>query len=314
MIPLLYEIIAFSIYPEYFLNRIFCLIGSGSNGKSKYLEILRKFVGNGNTTTSELDLLTTGRFESAKLYKKLVCLIGETNFKQNGNTSVLKRLTGGDPCNYEFKNKLPFTDINYAKIIIATNSIPITYDKTEGFYRRWMIIDFPNKFAERKDILSTIPDKEFENLTLKSINILKRLLKEREFTEEGTIESRKEKYENASNPFNLFISEYCIEDKKYEIPLFELFDNYVIFLDKSGKRIISKKEFKNELNNKNYNIIKKSKRFDDGSKTNWLYVKGIKLKDSSYDISKLVAMENDEKKFLEIERDTQSNLTDFNNL
>ena len=78
--------------------------------------------------------------------------MGETNFSELNKTSILKKLTGQDVIGFEYKNKNPFDGFNYAKILIATNNLPTTTDKTIGFYRRWFIIDFPNRFSEEKDI------------------------------------------------------------------------------------------------------------------------------------------------------------------
>jgi hypothetical protein len=132
----LYEIIAYSLLPSYPINRLFCFVGAGMNGKSCFLNLLRKFIGTSNICTTELDLLLGSRFEVTKLHKKLVCVMGETNFNEMKNTSILKRLTGGDLIGFEYKNKNPFEDLNYAKIIIATNNLPATNDKSIGFSRR----------------------------------------------------------------------------------------------------------------------------------------------------------------------------------
>ncbi len=162
-VPLLYEIIAYSLIPDYPINRLFCFIGGGMNGKSKFLDLLQKFIGMDNVCSTELDTLLTSRFEVTRLHKKLVCLMGETNFNEMSKTSILKKLTGGDVIGFEYKNKNPFEDHNYAKIIIATNNLPTTTDKTIGFYRRWCIIDFPNSFSEKKDILKDITEEEYNN-------------------------------------------------------------------------------------------------------------------------------------------------------
>ena len=140
-VPLLYEILAYCLIPDYPINRLFCLIGSGLNGKSKFLELLQIFVGMQNVCSTELDSLISSRFEVTRLHKKLVCLMGETNFGEISKTSILKKLTGKDIIGFEYKNKNPFEDYNYAKILIATNNLPTTTDKTIGFYRRWCIID-----------------------------------------------------------------------------------------------------------------------------------------------------------------------------
>ena len=207
----LYQIIAYSMLPDYPIHRLFCFIGSGMNGKSKYLELITRVVGNHNTTTTDLDVLMKSKFETTRLHKKLVCLMGETNFNELNKTSMLKRLTGQDLIGFEYKNKKLFEDYNYAKLYIATNNLPATSDKTDGFYRRWMIIDFPNKFSEKKDILAEIPEEEYEALCCKSIAILRDLIIARQFHNEGSIEDRKKVYEDKSNPFDKFWNDNIVE-------------------------------------------------------------------------------------------------------
>jgi len=208
----LYEILAYCMLPNYPIHRIFCFIGNGMNGKSCFLNLLRRFIGPKNVCSTELDTLLQSRFEVTRLHKKLVCQMGETNFNEMNKTSLLKKLSGGDLIGYEYKNKDPFEDKNYAKIIIATNNLPTTTDKTIGFYRRWMIIDFPNTFSEKKDILDEIPDEEYKSLALKCCTILKDLLEKREFDNEGNIEDRMKKYEDHSDPIQKFLDEFIIED------------------------------------------------------------------------------------------------------
>lgn len=213
----LYEILAYCMLPDYPINRIFCFIGAGMNGKSKYLELLRRFIGIENCCSSELDTLCTSRFEITRLHKKLMCQMGETNFGEMSKTSMLKKLSGGDLIGFEYKGKDPFDDMNYAKLIIATNNLPATTDKTIGFYRRWMIIDFPNQFSEAKDILAEIPEEEYKSLGLKCCNLLKDLLVKRAFDNEGSIEDRIEKYEAKSNFLEKFVKEYTLQDLNGEI-------------------------------------------------------------------------------------------------
>jgi len=208
----LYEIIAYSLLPDYPINRLFCFIGNGMNGKSCFLNLLKKFVGENNVCSTELDTLLSSRFEITRLHKKLVCMMGETNFNEMNKTSIIKKLTGRDTIGFEYKNKNPFQDMNYAKIIIATNNLPTTTDKTIGFYRRWLIIDFPNQFTEQKDILYDIPEEEFNNLATNCVVTLNKLLEKGEFTNEGTIEERMKKYEDHSDPLEKFMKEFTRED------------------------------------------------------------------------------------------------------
>ena len=250
----LYEILAFCLVPNYFIHRMFCLIGSGANGKSTFLQVLCKFLGEENLTSSSLYLLMTQRFEGSKLLKKLACLMGETNFTQISNTDYLKKLTGEDLVRAEFKGKNCFDFRNYAKLIIATNSLPPTADKTDGFYRRWKIIDFPNKFSKERDVLFNVSDEEYKNLCLKCLNIVKRLYKERTFTNDGDFEKRKKRYEGKSNPLISFIKENYKKDINSEVLFSNFFEELKEFLESRGFRILNSKTVGMQLRNEGYEL------------------------------------------------------------
>jgi putative DNA primase/helicase len=227
----LQEIAAYCMLPSYPIHRIFCFLGSGRNGKSRYLAFIDKLIGRDNTCSVELDNLVTSRFESFNLYKKLVALMGETNFSTLKRSSILKKLSGEDLFSFEAKGKDSLKDYNYAKLLISTNNLPETTDKTDGWYRRWVLIDFPNEFPEGRDILATIPDEEYSNFCKKSLKILKDLFEVGKFTNEGSIDERRNKYEEKSNPFDKFIKENCVLDPEMNIPkrdFFKQFTDYCI--------------------------------------------------------------------------------------
>jgi len=255
---LLYQIIAYCCLPDYPLHHLFCFIGSGANGKSKYQNLLIKFIGINNCGSVELDGLINNRFESAKLYKKLVCTMGETNFGVLSKTSLLKKLTGQDLIGYEYKNKNPFDALNYAKILINSNSLPISEDTSDGFYRRWVIIDFPNKFQEGFDILSTIPEEEYNNLALKIVSILPKLILDGKFKNQGSIEERKKKYILASNPLVLFLNMCTSEDFGGYVRETEIYMAYCTFLKKSKKRVVTRSEFQKVMNAEGFERVRTS--------------------------------------------------------
>lgn len=288
---MLYEIIAYSMLPDYPIHRFFVLNGSGLNGKSKYLELIRRIIGCDNCSSSELDVLTYSRFEPAmKLYKKLVCMMGETNVSTLKRTQFIKRATGQDIISYEFKLKGAFNDINYAKLILATNSLPITYDKTTGFYRRPLIIDFPNKFDEKIDILSTIPKKEYKNLVKKSISVLQKLLKRRTFTNEPTVEQKRERYELTSNPILRFIKQYCKEDVNADVVYADFYEKFCQFVKDEDVRRLTRHEVTELLTRDGYETKNKKTKTPEGKDTTRCHILGLSWKngDTKKDIQKKI--------------------------
>jgi len=254
----LYEIIAYCLIPSYPLNRLFCFIGGGMNGKSCFLNLLQKFIGADNCCSTELDVLMNSRFEITRLHKKLVCVMGETNFNELSRTSMLKKLTGGDLIGFEYKNKPHFHDYNSAKILIATNSLPTTTDKTLGFYRRWLIIDFPNQFSEKKDILKDIPEEEYEALALKSIKILNDLLQKREFHNEGSPEERRLKFEAKSDFLQKFIDDFIINDYSGYITKADFRKKFADWCLEKRHRHMAENTLSRKLKEKGFEMGKKS--------------------------------------------------------
>ena len=253
----LYEILAFCCLSDYPINRLFIFNGSGSNGKSKYIELINRFIGSNNCCSSDLDVLTQSRFESSKLFKKLVCCMGETNFNVLKDTNRIKRLTGGDPISAEFKGKNSFDFLNFSKIIIGTNCVPQCSDKTKGWYRRTLLIDFPNEFEEGPNPIDLITNEEYENLARKCLEILPNILLKCSFSNEGSIEDRQRKYEEKSNPILSFINENYEKDINGVISCSETYILFSKYCDKKGLRKQSYKEFITSLN---YNDIETERK------------------------------------------------------
>lgn len=243
----LYEILAFSIVPSYFIHRIICFIGSGANGKSTFLKLLRMFIGDDNITSTSLQALMNNRFEGSKLYKKLVCLMGETNFGSISKTEYIKGLSGEDKLRIEFKGKDGFDAVNVAKLILATNSLPMTFDKTEGWYRRWKIMKFENKFTKEEDVLSNIPEEEYNNLAFKCLNLAKKLWADRTFTNDGDFESRKKRYEEESNPLMLFIKQNYVKDINGLVSFPDFVERLEVFLESGGYRALNSVQISKQL-------------------------------------------------------------------
>lgn len=232
----LIEAIAYSMLPSNPFELGFILKGKGSNGKSSYCKLVKRIIGEGNYTASNLRNLTESNFGTAQLYKKLVCFLAETDGHKIEKTSVLKAITGNDPIPAEFKNKPNFTFVNYATLFIMTNTVPQTTDKTDGWYRRWLIIDFPKQFTEAKDIFADIPTEEYNALANDCVKRLKVILKNGKLTNEPSIKEKAKIYEKESNPLIYYFNDNyeMTENPDDYVFVYELYNGYIDFCDKNG--------------------------------------------------------------------------------
>jgi phage/plasmid-associated DNA primase len=132
--------------------------------------------------------------------------------------------------------------------------LPTTPDKSTGFYRRWAITDFPNVFNIKADILSEITEKEYENLCLKCVNILKRLYEIQKFTNEGSYEEREKRFEERSNPLPAFIDDKCDEEAGEKIKLQDFGNKFNEWLKERRLRMMTIKQIGEQLRNAGWTI------------------------------------------------------------
>lgn len=236
----LYEFIAYCITKDRFLQRIFAFCGGGSNGKGTFMKLVDKIIGSDNSVSSELKQLSENQFECANLYGKLLCVMGEVSYSDLKNTNMIKKIAGEDRLPFQFKGKMSFTDDNSAVGVCLTNSLPTTPDKSIGFYRKWHIIDFPNQFGKiAVDLISQIPDSEFNNLIKKCLRILKELYEKQSLTNEGSFGERVKRYEERSNPILSFVDERCEEVAGENIPIREFTNECNEYLKSKHLRILT---------------------------------------------------------------------------
>jgi len=258
----LYQIIAYNISSDKFMQRIIAFVGGGSNGKGTYIKLNYKFLGEENYVASEIKNLSEDKFEPAVLFNKLLCVMGEVSYGDLRNTNMLKKLGGEDKISFQFKQKTPFTEENTATCICLTNSMPITPDKTQGFYRKWLIIDFLNQFTEiDKNLIEEIPDVEFENLAKKSLRILKELYDNPHFVNEGTFNERAIRYEERSNPIIKFIETECEEIAGVMMTLRDFTNSCNEYLKKKHLRILNSNQIGKIIRNEGF--IVGNRKIDD---------------------------------------------------
>lgn len=275
------ERIAFLLVRDYFLHRAICFVGGGSNGKDTLCNLITKFVGRDNVTSTDLDALAKSRFETAKLYKKLVAFISETKFTTLGNTSTFKKLTGQSLISFEYKFKGQIDDWNYAKLIINSNSLPITFDKTDGFYRRWDIWQFPNRFNGEKDILAEIPNEEYENLARKCVELLKGIYERGKFSYEKNIDDRAKQYEMFSNPISRFIELECELEEFGEIKSTEFKKKLDDFLQEHKCRAMNEWGVAKVMKLEGFSKRKRNTTNEKGEKTTTNFYCGLSWKEGS---------------------------------
>lgn len=130
---------------------LFTCHGSGSNGKTVFLTVVRTIAGTyaANTPFTTFELRTRSAIPNdvAALAGKRLVTASETAEETRLNESRLKALTGGDPITARFLHGEFFTYRAVAKFWLAVNHKPRVNDDSYGFWRRVRLIPFVRQFG-----------------------------------------------------------------------------------------------------------------------------------------------------------------------
>jgi len=228
------ELLGYLLWKGMPAHKAWMLVGSGSNGKSTFIELIRKLLGEHNISSRGLVDLELNRFATADLFGKLANVHADLPDIALRSTGKFKMLTGGDPVTAEQKFKNAFQFVNYAKMVFSTNKIPEAVDDTDAFFRRWELITFPNVFTGEKEDrnlkakLST--PEELSGQFNFAIEGLKRLQANNwHFSNPRTTDEIRREYVRKSSPIRAFLLDCTVEKPDGEVSkpvLYEAFCEY----------------------------------------------------------------------------------------
>lgn len=152
-IHLMQEIFGYLLIPVNKAQKSFVLVGAPNAGKSTLLSVAQEILlGSENVSNIPWQSLSD-RFKTAELFGKLANIFADLPSKSVDDNGIFKALTGEDYITAERKNKNPFSFKPYARLLFSCNEIPRNYgDRSEGFYRRLIIIRFENPVPPEKGI------------------------------------------------------------------------------------------------------------------------------------------------------------------
>ena len=216
-IPLFQEWAGYVLWREYPAQKALLFEGSGNNGKSTAIGILKSLLGVKNISSRSLQELEYNRFAKADLYGKLANLYADLSDSALKSVGTFKMLTGGDPLTAEYKFRNGFSFLNYAKLIFSANKVPEVFEDTNAFFRRWTIVSFPNSFdgdkadAELSKSLTT--PEELSGFLNWAIEGLKRLRSNGwRFSNSKSTEDTRLDYIRRSSPMKAFLMDCTLPD------------------------------------------------------------------------------------------------------
>ena len=228
---LLEEIIGYIFFTKNELGKAFVIVGDKANGKSTFLKILSHLIGKSNVSALNLDDITNSRFRLYQVANKLLNIGDDIGSGYIPESENFRKLVTGDIITAEQKGKDPIEFNCYAKFIFSANEIPKIKDPTGATARRVIIIPFLNSFTQaNKDydpyFLDKIKNKDCMEYLIKiGIEGLKRVLKNKKFSETEKTKELLDKFNRNNNPLFEFI-DYLENDSSIPMEFDYIINNY----------------------------------------------------------------------------------------
>lgn len=259
LIPLVQEIVGYLLTTNTASQKAFVFWGPARTGKSTLLWVV-EYLLLGKKNVSNIPWQEIGdKFKTAELLGKLANVFSDLPSKSIDDTGIFKVVTGEDYLMAEKKNKNPFKFKPFARLVFSCNELPRNYvDRTEGFYRRLIIVPFSRQIEKSKidKSLKYKFQREKEGILNWALEGLKRLYENNfEFSENELTDGVKKEYKRENNNVISFVEECCEIDSLFSCSRIEIYEAYKEFCVEAGLKALSQIKFNKELEG-NFNITR----------------------------------------------------------
>jgi putative DNA primase/helicase len=204
-------------------GKAFILTGTGSNGKSIFLDALKLLIGKQNRSVLDLKKLND-RFSTVMTFGKLANIGDDISDEFITDSADFKKVVTGQTVDAEYKGQDKFDFDPYCKLIFSANSIPRIGKGRDAYavLRRLVIVPFNAKFSPSDPDFRPFIGREvqcqesMEYMIQLGLQGLKRILKTNQYTTNEAMQEELIEYEESNNPIIGFFREAENDEVKIE--------------------------------------------------------------------------------------------------
>lgn len=227
-----------------FLHKAFCLVGSGRNGKSTLLKVLKNVVGGESYATISMSKLDK-EFSLVSLDGKLANIVEETP-NDEINSEAFKNMVAGGEVRAAHKGFDEYSFHCKARFVFACNDMPQFRDKNISMTDRLIFLPFDRYFSdeERDPFIADKLIAELPGILNWAIEGAKRVVAEKFIPNPKASELTKESYRRESDTVYAWFS-YRIDVKNggVGITTTELYEKYKNWAESEGLKYCSNTGF-----------------------------------------------------------------------
>ena len=228
-------------------------VGTGANGKSTFLDVVAKILGDYSATMPENFLLESGNnahpTEIARLRGVRFAVASETRPDGRFNEARVKMLTGGDMLSARFMNQNFFDFKPTHTLFLAVNHLPEVKSGGDGFWRRLRKIDFRKTIPANKrkeNLAELLVEQEGPGILRWMIEGAVRIT-EHGFTEPESVKLSTQEYRHEEDHIAKFIDEKILVADGASVTKTAVFNSYRSWCQENGEKPVPQNSFNREL-------------------------------------------------------------------
>lgn len=247
------ELLGASLFGDSRYHVLPVFVGTGANGKSTLLEVVREILGDYSATMPEDFLIDTKGAahptDIARLRGVRLAVASETRPDGKFNESRVKMLTGGDMLSARFMGQNFFDFKPTHTLFMAVNHLPEVKSGGDGFWRRLRKIDF------RKTVPVERRKENFSKLLVESegAGILQWIVEgavritNQGMSEPESIKISTQSYRHEEDHIAKFIDEKTIQADRASVTRLSLYNAYREWCDENGEKPVTQNMLSREI-------------------------------------------------------------------
>lgn len=234
----LYQVIGYCLLKKNIFEKFFIFKGEGQTGKSTYINLIRKLLGEDNCCDLKLQYYSN-EYYLIKSLNKLVAFDGDAGeTKKLEDAGTFKDFISGNPVNARQIRQEVMTFRPFAKTIICANKLPKINDDSSGLYRRMIIVELNNVIPnDKKDpgFMYKVTEEDCEYLFIKAVDAVSRLLRDKRFIINQSESAILNMFKCRQSPINEWVYESELKAKDVDgASTVTLYNSYTMWCSSNG--------------------------------------------------------------------------------
>lgn len=221
------------------LHSMLAIVGPRRSGKSTIAAILKRLVGEANTTSPTLQSMLTS-FGLQSWLNKTLAVIEDARFNPKNTeqvTELLLRISSGNAVEIDRKYKDPLSITLPTRIMYVSNEFPNIVDHSGALFSRFIFLRTQRSFLDIEDrqLLDKLTE-ELPGILVWALEGMDRLMEREHFTTVKSMVDVNRDIEEMQSPIKQFMRESC--KRGGFTPTNNLYEAYELWADRNGIKYI----------------------------------------------------------------------------